>query len=81
MPHLDPVPPEAATGILAEEYAEAIRRAGRIWGIVAVQSHNPPALRDSLRLYATLMFGPGPLRRDQRELIAVVTSAVNGCVY
>ena len=58
-----------------------MRRAGRIWNIVAVQSQNPGALRDSMRLYSTLMFGASPLSRAQREMIAVVTSRANDCFY
>ena len=81
MGHVHPIPPEDAEGLLAEEYRAALRRAGRIWGIVAIQSHNPPALRDSIRLYQTLMFGESPLSRAQREAIAVVTSRANGCDY
>ena len=81
MPHIDPIPPEEATGLLKREYDSATRRAGRIWGIVAIQSHNPAALRDSIRLYSTLMFGESPLTRAQREMIAVVTSQVNECPY
>lgn len=67
--------------MLKREYDLAVKRAGRIWGIVAIQSHNPEALRDSIRFYATLMFGESPLSRAQREMIAVVTSQVNECVY
>ena len=81
MPYIEPIPPEDASGLLEDEYAKAMRRAGRIWGIVAIQSHNPPALRDSIRLYSTLMFGESPLSRAQREMIAVVTSQVNECPY
>lgn len=70
-----------ATGALKREYDAAVRRAGRIWNILKIQSQNPEALRDSMRLYATIMFGPSPLTRAQREAIAVVVSVANGCVY
>jgi alkylhydroperoxidase family enzyme len=38
-------------------------------------------MRDSIRLYSSIMFGPSPLTRAQREMIAVVTSTVNQCHY
>ncbi len=76
-----PIPPEEADGALRREYDAALRRAGRIWGVVAIQSHNPASLRDSIRLYRTVMFGESPLSRAQREMIAVVTSQANDCVY
>jgi alkylhydroperoxidase family enzyme len=38
-------------------------------------------MRDSMRLYGSIMFGPSPLSRAQREMIAVVTSTVNDCHY
>ena len=81
MPYVAAIPPEDAGPALRREYDAALRRAGRIWGIVAVQAHNPAALRDSIRLYGTVMFGESPLSRAQREMIAVVTSQANDCTY
>lgn len=81
MPFVFPIPPEEATGATAKEYDKAMRRAGRIWGVVAIQSHNGDALRESMRMYSTVMFGTSPLSRAQREMIAVVTSQANSCDY
>jgi alkylhydroperoxidase family enzyme len=81
MSYLEPIPHHEAEGLLKREYDLAVKRAGRIWGIVAIQSHNPAALRDSIRFYGTLMFGDSPLTRAQREMVAVVTSQVNECDY
>lgn len=81
MAYVRKVPPGEATGVLKREFDAAVRRAGRIWEIVAVQSQSPEALRDGMRLYRTIMFGRSPLSRAQREMIAVVTSKVNGCHY
>lgn len=39
------------------------------------------ALRERLRLYNAIMYGKRGLRRADRELGAVATSRVNGCVY
>jgi alkylhydroperoxidase family enzyme len=70
-----------ATGLLRAEYDAAIARAGRVWQIVRIMSLGPPALKHSLALYATVMRGPSPLSRAQREMLAVVVSKVNDCHY
>ena len=70
-----------ATGLLRAEYDAALARAGRVGQIIKVKSLNPPALKHSTALYATLMHGPSPLSRAQRELIAVVVSKANDCHY
>jgi alkylhydroperoxidase family enzyme len=44
-------------------------------------SLNPGALRAHLGLYRTIMFGQPGLSRVEREAIAVVVSAANGCHY
>ena len=74
-------PPEEAGGLLAQEYAEARRRAGRIWNVVALMSPNPEVLKASMGLYLAIMHGPSPLSRVQREMVAVVVSRTNGCRY
>ena len=81
MPWIRTVSFSDAMGLLQKEYAAAMRRAGRIWNIVSIMSINPSAMKSSMGLYRTLMFGPSPLSRRQREMLAVVTSAKNGCVY
>jgi alkylhydroperoxidase family enzyme len=81
MPHVHVTSPDDATGVTRREYEAAMRRAGRIWNIVSIQSQLPEVMRDSMRLYSSIMFGPSPLTRAQREMIAVVTSTVNACHY
>jgi len=75
------IPPEEAEGPLAEEYAAAERRAGRVWNIVAVMSQNPRAMKASMGFYLAIMYGPSPLSRARREMLAVVVSAANRCHY
>ncbi len=72
---------EAASGRLRELYDAAVRRAGRVYGILRVQSVHPEALDASLELYKVLMHGPSPLSRRERELLAVVVSRANRCHY
>ena len=81
MPHIELIPPEEARGELKREYDAALRRAGRIWNIVSVQCQTPEMLKASMRLYQATMYGPSPLTRAQREMMAVVTSQVNECEY
>ena len=81
MPYIDIIPLKRATGLLKKQYEAALARAGRIWGIVSIMSPNPRAMKVSLDFYKTLMYGPSPLSRGQREMLAVVVSATNHCVY
>ncbi len=81
MPWIRTVPYEDATGLLKDEYDAAIKRAGRIFNIVSLQSLRPRAMRASIRLYAELMQAPSGLTRTQREAIAVVASKAQGCHY
>ena len=73
--------PDEAEGKLKKHYDAAIKRAGRVFGIVRMMSPNVDALGDSMRFYNTLMKGESPLTRAQREMIAVVTSKANQCFY
>lgn len=81
MPWIQIVRPDEATGRLKKLYDEAVRRAGRVWGILTVMSPNPPVLDKAIELYKTVMHRGSPLSRGQREMLATVTSAVNHCVY
>lgn len=81
MPHIHVIPPEEATGLLRQEYDAAMKRAGRVWHIVSIMSQNAATMKTSMGLYGVLMFGRSPLSRAQREMLAVVVSAVNRCGY
>ena len=73
--------PEESSGALKTEYDAAIKRAGRIWNIVGIMSQNPQVLKASMEIYLAILYGPSPLSRVQREMLAVVVSAANRCVY
>jgi len=75
------VPVEQAGGLLKKLLDAAVKRAGRVWHIVHVMSLNPRTMDASLRLYRAIMFGPSPLSRVQREVLATVTSKANDCFY
>lgn len=80
-PYVEPISADEAGGLVAKEYRAAMRRAGRIWNIVSIQSHAPDAMRDSMRLYGSTMYGESQLTRAQREMIAVAVSTANECHY
>ena len=44
-------------------------------------SLRPEVLSRSIELYREVMFGPSPLSRQERELLAVVVSSANDCHY
>jgi len=81
VPHVHILSYHETTGVARREYDAAMRRAGRIWNIVSVQSQLPEVMRDSMRIYLSIMYGPSPLSRAQREMMAVVTSQANDCHY
>ena len=81
MPWIYRVPVDEATGLLKQQFDAAIKRAGRVWGIVHIMSLNPRVMAASLRHYTALLFGRSPLTRAQRELLATVTSAELRCRY
>ena len=58
VPHIRLIEPEDAEGLLAEEYAAAVERAGKVFNIVRSMSLNPAVLHRSMELYKAIMFGP-----------------------
>ncbi|HEY6635028.1 MAG TPA: carboxymuconolactone decarboxylase family protein [Acidimicrobiia bacterium] len=81
MPHVHVLTYDETSGVARQEYDSAMRRAGRIWNIVSIQSQLPEVMRDSMKIYQSIMYGPSPLTRAQREMMAVVTSQANDCHY
>ena len=81
MPWIEVIPLDRARGALKREYEAALKRAGRIWNIVSIMSQNPRALKTSMDLYSALLYGRSPLSRSQREMLAIVVSAANNCLY
>ena len=76
------VPPEEASGLLRQLYAAAVRRAGRVFNVIRLQSPRPRVLRASTQLYMEVMYSrENGLSRAQREMIGTVTSKINGCHY
>jgi uncharacterized peroxidase-related enzyme len=70
-----------AAGKLKELYQQNREAWGGVDNILKIHSLAPETLSAHLVLYKTLMHGPGELSRLQREMIAVVVSALNHCHY
>lgn len=81
MPWIHQIPVEKARGLLKAEFDKATRRAGRVWNIVHIMSLNPKVMKASMEQYVAIMFGPSPLSRLRRELLATIVSAELNCHY
>jgi alkylhydroperoxidase family enzyme len=81
MAYLEMIEPEEASGLLQAEYDAAIKRAGKVFNILKVQSLNASVLRAGMQLYLATMYGPSGLSRAEREMLATVVSQVNDCFY
>lgn len=76
------VDPESAEGVLKRLYDAAIKRAGKVFNILRLQSQRPHVLRASTQLYMEVMHSDDSgLTRAQREMIATVVSRCNRCFY
>ncbi len=81
MPFIKQVTIDQATGLVKIELEKAAKRAGRIWNIVQIMSLNGRVMKASMEMYGATMFAESPLSRQQREMLAVVVSKANHCVY
>jgi len=81
MPHIKQITLDKATGLVKKELEKAMKRAGRIWNIVQIMSLNGRVMKESMEMYGATMFADSPLSRQQREMLAVVVSKANHCVY
>ena len=82
MAWIEIIEPERAAGLLRRLYDAAMRRAGKVYQVVRIQSQRPRVLQASTRLYVEIMHSAeSGLSRAQRELIATVVSRANGCHY
>ncbi len=82
MTWIETVDPEDAMGLLARLYAAAVKRAGKVFNVIRLQSPRPRVLRASTQLYMEVMHSESsPLSRAQREMIATAVSRANSCHY
>ncbi len=79
---IDVVPEDEATGLLKDLYdRERDPRAGVVDNILKVHSLHPETLRAHADLYHAVMHGRSGVSPIEREMIAVVVSALNRCHY
>jgi uncharacterized peroxidase-related enzyme len=81
MPYIRLVEEGEAEGLLRDDYEAAVERAGKVFNILKAMSLRPGVLRASMALYREIMFGESGLSRKERELLATVASAEQGCRY
>ena len=81
MAWIEMIPEEEATGRLKELYDKYTEPWGGVDNIMKIHSLNVKSMQTHFDLYAHLMRGKSDLTRVQREIIAVVVSAVNHCHY
>jgi len=70
-----------AEGALKEIYDNLVETRGQLAEVHKIQSLNPKSIVNHMDLYMTIMFGKSPLKRYQREMIAVIVSVSNNCEY
>jgi uncharacterized peroxidase-related enzyme len=80
-PYIRLIEEDEAEGPLKEDYEAAVERAGKVFNILKAMSLRPGVLRASMALYREIMFGESGLSRKERELLATVASAEQGCRY
>lgn len=81
MPYIKTIPHDEAEGELKAIYDDLIEKRGQLANVFQIQSLNPATIVQHMDLYMTVMFGKSPLRRYQREMMAVVVSSANNCPY
>ncbi|PSR04695.1 MAG: peroxidase [Bacteroidetes bacterium SW_11_45_7] len=81
MAHINVIEPEDADGELKQIYNDLIQKRGKLAEVHKIQSLNPESIVRHMDFYMTIMFGKSPLKRYQREMMAVGVSATNKCEY
>ena len=81
MAYIQQVEPEDATGKVKDFYNELIERDGQVRGIFKLNSLKPDVMFGLGNLYTAVMYGESGLSRIEKEMVATVVSAINGCDY
>lgn len=72
---------DEAEGMLHNVYQDLIKSRGKLAEVHKIQSLNPKTIISHMELYMDIMYGQSPLKRWQREMMAVVVSVTNHCEY
>ena len=70
-----------AEGKLKEVYKNILGKRGKLANIMKIHSLDPDLMQNHLDLYTSIMFNKSGLNREEKELVAVVVSALNNCAY
>ena len=81
MAWIDTINERDADGSLKDQYAKLKDSRGGVDNILKIHSLNPESLDAHVQLYKTIMYGKSPIRRVNREMIAVLVSSINQCHY
>ncbi|MCB0731770.1 MAG: peroxidase-related enzyme [Ignavibacteriae bacterium] len=81
MPWIKQIDEKNAEGKLKEVYSDIEKSRGKISNIMKIHSLDPDTMKHHLDMYLAIMFNDSSLDREERELIAVVVSALNNCSY
>jgi len=75
------IPHQEAEGRLLEIYDQVIAKRGKLANVHTIQSLRPESIVKHIDLYLEIIFSKSELSRAEREMMAVVVSAANGCEY
>jgi uncharacterized peroxidase-related enzyme len=75
------VPPEHATGSLAEAYQSQFDKIGKVTELTQIGSLYPDLVATRLRLYAVVDATPSDVPDYVRRAVALLTSVLNGCLF
>lgn len=81
MAWIEEILPEDADDELRELYERVVEPDGSVDHILRIHGIHPRSLGDHFELYVTAMRRASPLSKLQREMVAVVVSAINDCHY
>jgi alkylhydroperoxidase family enzyme len=81
MAYISYIPKDRADSKLKALYDAYGSPEGDLDNILKIHSHNPRSMQTHYDFYKCLMYGKSELSRVQREMIAVVVSALNRCHY
>lgn len=81
MPWIKQIDENEAEGKLKDVFSDLTQSRGKISNIMKIHSLDPDTMKNHLDMYLSIMFSKSSLEREERELIAVVVSALNNCSY
>jgi uncharacterized peroxidase-related enzyme len=81
MARIQIIPHEESSGDLRAIYDDLLSSRGKLANIHMIHSLSPKSMTAHMDLYMTVMFNKSPLKRYQREMMAVVVSRANSCMY